>query len=57
MNSYLSVETLLIAGFIFEYRKINILGGKGFSGQLEEKHRSGLVTKEIWLCIHKHTML
>ena len=41
-----------MSGFIFEYRKVNILGGKGF---LEEKHRCGLVTKETWLCIRKHS--
>ena len=35
--------------------EINIFVRKGFFRTIEEKHRPGLVTKEIWLCIRMNT--
>ena len=61
MNCYLSVETLLIASdkcpdlYLSIGRSI-YWEEKGFSDS-RGKHRCGLVTKETWLCIRKHTML
>ena len=54
MNCYLSVETLLIAS---DKCPDQYIGRKRVFRTIEEKHRCGLVAKETWLCIRKHTML